>query len=73
MGASARPIAESDLLAYIDGQLAPERRAEVEEHLLRHAGDRRRIAADSAVAEGLRLLFGRGDRAARRRVYSFLA
>ena len=78
MGTSVRPIAEADLLAYIDGQLGPERRAEVEEHLLRHAEDRLRIAADSAIAEGLRLLFGQRRQAAprrlaRRRAYSFLA
>lgn len=52
-------ITESDLLAFVDGQLPPGRRGEVERHLMRRPDDAWRIAADLALLEGLRLLFGR--------------
>lgn len=55
---STDDVTEDDLLAFVDGQLAPERRALVEEHLARHPPDAARIAADCAIAKGLRLLFG---------------
>jgi anti-sigma factor RsiW len=77
MARTARPVTESDLLAYVDGRLDAARRGEVEDHLLRHPEDRLRIAADLAIAEGLRLLFGRPRPAmrhtVRRRAYSFPA
>jgi anti-sigma factor RsiW len=53
------PIEESDLLAYVDGRLPPARRIEVEAHLMRRPADAWRVAADLALLEGLRLLFGR--------------
>ena len=52
-------ITEADLLAYVDGRLQPHRRIEVEDHLVRCPQDAGRIAADLALQEGLRLLFGR--------------
>lgn len=57
--AAGLPIHESDLLAYVDGRLDAERNAEVEIWLVDHADDAHRIAADMAIQEGLRLLFGR--------------
>lgn len=52
-------VTEADLLAYVDGRLDTGRRSEVEAHLLRCPQDAGRIAADLALQEGLRLLFGR--------------
>lgn len=52
-------VTETDLLAFVDGQLPPARRAEIETYLVRHPGEARRVAADLALLEGLRLLFGR--------------
>jgi anti-sigma factor RsiW len=53
------PITESDLLAFVDDRLPPDRRGEIEDHLVRCPEDARRVAADLALLEGLRLLFGR--------------
>lgn len=52
-------VTEADLLAFVDGHLPPARRAEVEAYLMRHPIQARRVAADLALLEGLRLLFGR--------------
>lgn len=45
MTKTARPIAEDDLQAYVDGQLAAARAAEVEAYLAEHPEDAARIAA----------------------------
>lgn len=52
-------VTEADLLAYVDGRLERDRRAAIEEHLARCPQDAGRVAADLALQEGLRLLFGR--------------
>lgn len=52
-------VTEADLLAYVDGQLDDGRRREVEAHLIRCPQDAGRVAADLALQEGLRVLFGR--------------
>jgi len=59
MSVQTHPITESDLLAFVDDRLAPRRRAEVEDHLVRSPKDAHRVAADLALLEGLRMLFGR--------------
>lgn len=56
---SPAAVTEADLLAYVDGRLAAARRAEVEDHLARCPADAGRVAADLALQEGLRMLFGR--------------
>lgn len=48
-------IGEIDLHAYVDGQLDPARRVEVEEHLSRHAEDAMRIMADLGLRNALQL------------------
>lgn len=53
------PITESDLLAFVDGRLGPDRRNEVEDYLVQFPDDAYRIAADLALLAGLRRLFGR--------------
>ncbi|MBC7953711.1 MAG: zf-HC2 domain-containing protein [Rhodospirillaceae bacterium] len=53
------PITESDLLAFVDDRLSPGRRREIEDHLVRCPEIAHRVAADLALLEGLRLLFGR--------------
>lgn len=50
------PITESDLLAYVDDQLDPARRIEVEEHLAREPEAAARIMADLKDRDALRLL-----------------
>jgi anti-sigma factor RsiW len=50
------PITETDLLAYVDDQLAPSRRIEVEEHLARDPDAAARIMADLKDRDSLRLL-----------------
>ena len=66
-GASSRfVIREADLLAYVDDQLDPARRAEVEAYLLTSPEDIFRVAADLAIQAGLKMLFQKRD-------YSFLA
>lgn len=52
-------VTEADLLAYVDGRLGRDRRAEIEDHLARCPQDAGRVAADLALQEGLRMLFGR--------------
>ena len=63
MSASPPPpepsVGESDLLAYVDDRLPPGRRREIEDYLVVHPEDAHRVAADLAIQEGLRLLFGR--------------
>ncbi|MGE5546648.1 MAG: anti-sigma factor family protein [Solirubrobacterales bacterium] len=66
------PVSESDLLAYVDGRLDPARQAEVEAHLIAHPEDAHRVAADLALQEGLRVLFGRPTRAAKRKRAAWL-
>lgn len=53
------PINEADLLAYVDGRLNSVRSGEIETWLVNHPEDAHRVAADMAIQEGLRLLFGR--------------
>lgn len=50
------PITEADLLAYVDEQLDPARRIEVEEHLARDPEAATRIMADLKDRDALRLL-----------------
>ena len=50
------PITEADLLAYVDDQLDPTRRIEVEEHLARDPQAAARIMADLKDRDALRLL-----------------
>lgn len=52
-------VSEDDLLAYVDGKLAPHRRKAVEAHLASHPEAAARVAADLAILRGLRRLFGR--------------
>jgi anti-sigma factor RsiW len=42
-GAGGTPITEADLHGYVDQQLTPARRAEVEQHLSAHPDDRQRV------------------------------
>lgn len=50
-------VTESDLHAYLDGQLAKERRDEVEAHLSLHPQDAQRLAAYRAQNDALRKIF----------------
>jgi len=50
------PITEADLLAYVDDQLDPARRIEVEEHLARDPEAAARVMADLKDRDALRLL-----------------
>lgn len=52
-------VTEGDLLAFVDDALPSWRRAEVAEHLAQCPADATRVAADLALLNGLRLLFGR--------------
>ena len=54
MSGSELPIAEEDLHAFVDGQLAPPRRAEVQRYLDANPQEARRVAAWSAQREALR-------------------
>ena len=54
---SAAPISEEDLQAYVDGQLAQARRAEVEAYLAAHPEDAARIQTYVAQGERLRVLY----------------
>lgn len=50
-------IDEADLLAYVDDQLGPARRAEVELYLLNSPEENLRIATDLTIQAGLKMLF----------------
>jgi anti-sigma factor RsiW len=50
------PIAEADLLAYVDDQLDPARRIEVEEHLAHNPDAATRVMADLKDRDTLRLI-----------------
>ena len=50
------PVTEADLLAYVDDQLAPARRIEVEEYLARDPESAARVMADLKDRDALRLL-----------------
>ena len=50
------PVTEADLLAYVDDQLAPARRIEVEEHLAHDPEAAMRVMADLKDRDALRLL-----------------
>ncbi|MBR8657033.1 anti-sigma factor, partial [Achromobacter sp. Marseille-Q0513] len=54
--ATGAPIAEADLHAYADGQLAAARRTEVEAFLAAHPQDRARVDAWQAQRQALRAL-----------------
>jgi anti-sigma factor RsiW len=54
MSGSELPIAEEDLHAFVDGQLAPPRRGEVQRYLDANPQEARRVAAWSAQREALR-------------------
>jgi anti-sigma factor RsiW len=54
MSGSELPIAEEDLHAFVDGQLTPPRRAEVQRYLDANPQEARRVAAWSAQREALR-------------------
>lgn len=58
MSDKAQSIAESDLQAWVDGRLAPERRAEVEAWFAAHPEEAERVAAYRAVDEALRAHYG---------------
>lgn len=51
-------IAETDLQAWVDGRLAPERRAEVDAWLAAHAEEAERLTAYRALDEALRAHYG---------------
>jgi anti-sigma factor RsiW len=55
---SNRPIEENDLQAYVDSQLDPARRAEVESHLAVHPEDAKRVQAYQHQNELLGAMFG---------------
>src|SRR3954466_14186555 len=50
------PVTEADLLAYVDDQLAPTRRIEVEEYLARDPEAAARVMADLKDRDALRLI-----------------
>ena len=51
------PVNESDLIAYVDGELDPMRRVEVEAHLARHPEDAVLVMADLRDRDALREAF----------------
>ncbi|GEP08244.1 anti-sigma factor family protein [Methylobacterium gnaphalii] len=51
------PITESDLAAYVDGELGAMRRVEVENHLAHHPDDAARVMADLRDRDALREVF----------------
>src|SRR6185436_6522046 len=52
------PVTEDELHAYVDGQLADDRRAAVERWLGEHAEDTDRVAAWRAQADAMRARYG---------------
>ena len=52
------PVTEEELHAYIDGELAADRRAAVEQWLGTHAEDAARVAAWRAQADAIRTRYG---------------
>ena len=52
------PVTEDELHAYVDGELAADRRAAVEQWLGAHADDSARVAAWRAQAEAIRARYG---------------
>ncbi|WP_334174860.1 anti-sigma factor [Pseudoxanthobacter sp.] len=52
------PISDDDLMAYVDDQLSPVRRTEVEDHLSRHPAMAARVMADLKIRGALRLALG---------------
>jgi anti-sigma factor RsiW len=52
------PVTEDELHAYVDGELAPERRAAVEEWLAAHPDDLARVNAWRALADAIRARYG---------------
>ena len=52
------PVTEDELHAYVDGQLADDRRAAVEQWLAEHAEDAARVAAWRAQADAMRARYG---------------
>lgn len=53
-----QPVTEEDLHAYVDGELAPERREAVEAWLASHSDDMARVGAWRAQAEAMRSRYG---------------
>ncbi|KQT83164.1 zf-HC2 domain-containing protein [Aurantimonas sp. Leaf443] len=63
MERDADPVIESDLIAYVDGELTPARRIAVEAHLSGHPAEAARVMADLRDRDALRLALaapGRG-------------
>ncbi len=54
---SAHPVTETELQAYVDGQLPPARAAEVAEHLTQHGEDAQRVAAYRSQNENLQMAY----------------
>jgi hypothetical protein len=52
------PVTEDELHAYVDGQLADDRRGAVEQWLAEHAEDAARVAAWRAQADAMRARYG---------------
>ena len=53
-----QPVTEEELHAYVDGELAPERREAVEAWLATHSDDMARVGAWRAQADGIRSRYG---------------
>ena len=63
------PITEVDLHAFIDDQLLPERRLDVEDHLARHPEVAARVMADLRARDALKLAFGQAPMRKPTRLY----